>query len=130
MLQLEKYHGTRTRHACPACNSKGVFVRYQDERGEYISFDVGRCNRESKCGYHKKPREFFAEQGISGQGFNPKRRSQAIYKAQVVPEKTPPTFDFIAPEYLKATLGNYDRNAFVQFLLTYSRIAAMKSKPY
>ena len=61
MVQLEKYHGTKSRHTCPACNSKGVFVRYQNERGEYVSFDVGRCNRESKCGYHYKPKQYFAD---------------------------------------------------------------------
>jgi hypothetical protein len=92
-----------------------VFVRYQDERGEYISFDVGRCNRESKCGYHRKPKEYFAEQGISRQGFKPKKRLQTVYKAQVFTE-TPKSFDYIAQEHLTATLGNYDRNAFVQFL--------------
>ncbi len=115
MIQLEKYHGTKSRSTCPACNSKGVFARYKDERGDYLSDDVGRCNRESKCGYHKKPKEYFAEKGISGQGFKPKRRSQAIYKAQVFTEK-PKSFDFIPFEQFKLTLGNYDRNAFVQFL--------------
>ncbi len=115
MIQLETYHGTKSRHTCPSCNSKGVFVRYQDERGEYISFDVGRCNRESKCGYHRKPKEYFAEQGISRQGFKPKKRLQTVYKAQVFTE-TPKSFDYIAQEHLTATLGNYDRNAFVQFL--------------
>jgi hypothetical protein len=116
MIQLETYKGTNSRHTCPACNSKGVFVRYQDERGEYLSNDVGRCNRESKCGYHKKPREHFAEQGISRQGFKPKKRLQTAYKAQTLTEK-PKSFDYIAPEHLTATLRNYDRNAFVQFLL-------------
>jgi hypothetical protein len=113
---LEKYRGTRTRHICPACNSRNCFARYVGDDGAYISDDCGRCNRESKCGYHRTPKQFFAEKGISGQGFKPKRRSQAIYKAPVLTE-TPPTFDFIAPEHLKATLGNYGRNAFVQFLL-------------
>jgi hypothetical protein len=116
MIQLETYRGTKSRHVCPACNSKGVFVRYVGERGEYISSDVGRCNRESKCGYHKKPQQYFAEKGIFGQGFKPKRRLKPIYKAQVLTEKPKP-FDFIAPEYLTATLGNYDQNSFVQFLL-------------
>ncbi len=111
---LEKYHGTKSRHTCPACNSKGVFVRYTDERGEYLAFDVGRYNRESKCGYHKKPKDYFAEQGISRQNFDSKRRSQTIYKAEIKLQN--PQFDFIAPEHLTATLRNYDRNAFVQFL--------------
>ncbi len=115
MIGLETYKGIKSRHTCPKCGHKGVFVRYQDERGEYLSNDVGRCNRESKCGYHKKPREYFAEQGISRQGFKPKKRLQTAYKVQTLTEK-PKSFDYIAPEHLTATLRNYDRNAFVQFL--------------
>lgn len=61
MIQLETYRGTKSRYTCPACNSKGVFVRYKDERGEYLSNDVGRCNRETKCGYHYKPKQYFAD---------------------------------------------------------------------
>jgi hypothetical protein len=115
MIQLETYHGTKSRHACPACNNRGVFVRYQDERGEYLSTDVGRCNRESKCGYHYKPKQFFAD-NPSGSKFVKVRagKSQQI-KTQTLPEK-PKSFDFIAPEHLKATLSHYDQNAFVQFL--------------
>ncbi len=125
---LEKYHGTRSRHTCPACNSKGVFVRYQDERGEYISFDVGRCNRESKCGYHYKPKQYFAD-NPSGSKFTKVRAAnwqqitnQNVTRAlqnqttTIVVEKQTASFDFIAPEHLKKTLGNYDQNAFVQFL--------------
>lgn len=60
MIQLEKYHGRNSRFICPQCQKK-EFVRYKDEQGEYLSFDVGRCNRESSCGYHKKPKDYFAE---------------------------------------------------------------------
>ncbi len=128
MIQLETYKGTKTRHTCPACNSKGVFVRYKDERGDYISFDVGRCNRESKCGYHYKPKQFFADnpQAINGSykagkrkvtasyGFADKNRSQAEREAQPVTNKP----DFITFEHFKPTLGNYEQNAFVQFLFS------------
>ncbi len=97
------------------CAPKAAF-RIQDERGEYLSYDVGRCNRESKCGYHKKPKEFFSEKGISRQGFKSKKRLQPIYKAQVLTEK-PKSFDFIPFEHFKATLDNYEKNNFVKFLL-------------
>lgn len=125
MIQLEKYRGTKSRHTCPACNSKGVFARYTDERGEYLSFDVGRCNRESKCGYHKKPKEYFAEnpQSESANFKKGKKRSNSNYgfvnekqHTQICVSTVNNKPDFIAPEHLKATLGNYDRNAFVQFL--------------
>ncbi len=119
MIQLETYKGTRTRHTCPKCNSKGVFVRYKDERGEYISFDVGRCNRESKCGYHYKPKQYFADNPSDSKFVKNRVRhgtqntNQNVSRARQNQTKS---FDFIAPEHLKATLRNYDRNAFVQFL--------------
>ncbi len=120
MIQLETYHGTKSRHVCPACNSKGVFVRYKDERGDYLSDDVGRCNRESKCGYHYKPKQFFAD-NPNGSKFVKARVSRGTQNTNQnvnhgLRNETK-SFDFIAPEHLKATLGNYDRNAFVQFLL-------------
>lgn len=59
MFELEKYKGTVSRHTCPACNSKRSFTRYVNENGEYLGECVGRCNRESKCGYHLTPKQFF-----------------------------------------------------------------------
>jgi hypothetical protein len=126
MIQLEKYCGTKSRHTCPACNSRNCFVRYVDENGEYISDDCGRCNRESKCGYHKKPKEYFADNPQIQSGYK-KGKSKSIdrytyvnknglrvdYEARIVQKKP----DFIPFEHLKPTIGNYDRNAFVQFLL-------------
>ena len=59
---LERYKGMRTRHRCPECGKKGVFVRYVDtSTGEYLSDEVGRCNREDKCGYHYTPKQYFAD---------------------------------------------------------------------
>ncbi len=122
MIQLETYRGTKSRHTCPACNSKGVFVRYQDERGEYLSFDVGRCNRESKCGFHKKPKEFFAD-NPTGTKFQPaaKRKTNPYQYTNLTAQICAPiktkSFDYIPLEKFKLTLGNYEQNAFVQFLL-------------
>jgi hypothetical protein len=122
MIQLETYRGTKSRHTCPKCGKRNCFVRYVDERGEYLAEDVGRCNRESKCGYEYKPKQFFAEnsglksaktkkRGTPNYAFAVKNGSQVEYKRAAA---TKP--DYIAPEHLTATLGNYDRNAFVQFL--------------
>jgi hypothetical protein len=122
-LKLETYHGKNSRHLCPSCGCLNSFVRYIDENGEYLSSDVGRCNRESKCGYHKKPKDYFADnprsrekdfkkgkkRGDSNYGFAEKEKS-ANWHTNSQP-------DYIAPEHLKATFDNYDRNAFVQFLL-------------
>ncbi len=119
---LEKYHGTKSRHTCPECGSRHCFVRYVGDDGNYLSDDVGRCNRESKCGYHKKPKEFFADnpqiqsgykkRGTPNYTFAVKNGSQVEYEARAAATKP----DYIAPEHLKPTLGDYGRNAFVQFL--------------
>ncbi len=130
MIQLEKYCGTKSRHTCPACNSRNCFVRYVDENGEYISDDCGRCNRESKCNYHKTPKQYFADnpnssvtharhsartkkRGTPNYAFAVKNGSQVEYEARAAATKP----DFIPFEHLKPTLDNYVRNAFVQFLL-------------
>ncbi len=127
MIQLEIYRGAKSRHTCPACNSRHCFVRYVGENGNYLSDNVGRCNRESKCGYHYKPKQFFADnpaasirrggqaakgkkRGLSNYGFADKERSANL-------QSDISQTDFIPFEHFKPTLGNYDRNAFVQFLL-------------
>jgi len=46
--------GRKQKHICPNCGKK-TFVRYIDEEGNYVGEDIGRCDREIKCGYHKKP---------------------------------------------------------------------------
>ena len=48
---LEK--GSR-KHHCPACKQK-TFVRFVDDNGDYAGDSFGRCDRESKCGYHERP---------------------------------------------------------------------------
>ena len=40
---------------CPNCQ-KRRFVKYIDiEKNDYISDSIGRCDRETSCGYHQKP---------------------------------------------------------------------------
>ncbi|MBX7171357.1 MAG: hypothetical protein K1X72_10390 [Pyrinomonadaceae bacterium] len=122
MIELEKYHGHKSRFTCPACGTKGSFVRYQTASGEYLSFDVGKCNRESKCGFHRTPRQFFADnpnpafstnQKDLGQGFIRKNGSERLQTAQQ-------TFSTINEKYLTNSLkgSNLDRNNFIHFLLT------------
>lgn len=108
-FSLEKYKGKATQHTCPNCNQPRKFVRYvNNESGEYIADEVGRCNRQSKCGYHYKPREYFA--------LNPseRNRKRAFVKGQLTARPAAP--DFIAKEILEKRLSNYDRNGLVKFL--------------
>lgn len=119
---------------CPSCEQK-TFVRYvSNQTGKHLSFDVGRCDRESKCGYHFTPKQFFIDnpqpeklknksvfkrsgkgknKGMSNYVLIDKNGSQANYEARNLPNKS----DIIKSQYLLETLTNYEQNAFVQFLL-------------
>ncbi|MBP6610148.1 MAG: hypothetical protein KA206_03565, partial [Paludibacter sp.] len=59
---LQKYKGTSTRHTCPQCGKKQSFTLYFDgNTHQPINKKVGICNRESKCGYHYTPKQFFID---------------------------------------------------------------------
>lgn len=60
-FSLERYAGVRSRHTCPACGGRRCFTLYVDESGEPLSEVVGRCDHESSCGYHYRPRDYFRE---------------------------------------------------------------------
>lgn len=113
-FELEKYHGKDSRHECPKCHTKGVFSRYIDtETGRYLSFDVGRCNREDKCGYHYTPKQYFADHPDEKDSTQTKK----IGKLGPYKEREKPTvkqINRIPKEYIIKSLG-YDSN-FVRFL--------------
>ena len=59
---LQKYKGISTRHTCPECGQKQSFTLYLDgNTNEPIHITVGKCNRESKCGYHYTPKQYFMD---------------------------------------------------------------------
>ena len=109
---LEKYHGTNSRHTCPNCNTRREFSRYIDANGNHLAADVGKCNRESKCGYHFTPKQHFSlnptQKRIARQGYVRKKQPESL--------KTQKSINFIDFELLKQTLGNYEQNSFVRFL--------------
>lgn len=130
MLTLEKYNGPRSRHTCPACGAKRRFTRYIDaQTGRYLSDSVGRCDRQTSCGYHFKPKEYFSGNNESKNLRKPKIRafhkpsislsprrenvSQAFYSNTV----ETPRPGYIEKRHLIETLSDYDQNAFVRFLL-------------
>lgn len=59
---LEPYRGPASRYRCPSCNQPRKFTLYIDrESREPLADYVGRCDRESRCGYHYTPRQYFAD---------------------------------------------------------------------
>ncbi|MEI7677237.1 MAG: PG0870-related protein, partial [Bacteroidales bacterium] len=62
MHYLQKYKGKSTRHTCPACETIHSFTLYLNgDTHEPIHRTVGICNRETKCGYHYTPKQYFAD---------------------------------------------------------------------
>ena len=59
---LQPYKGKSTRHDCPLCKTKLSFTLYLNgNTHEPIHRTVGKCNRESKCGYHYTPNQYFMD---------------------------------------------------------------------
>jgi hypothetical protein len=108
---FEPYNGMSSRYRCPSCNYRDkTFVRYIDtETGEHLSSDVGRCNRESKCGYHYTPKQYFEQNNIPFD--KTKYHPSAIQK--IVKKK--PT-SFIDDTLIKESLSSDQTNYFLQFL--------------
>ena len=112
------YEKGSKKHRCPNCDKKR-FVRYVDTTsGNYIPETYGRCDREVNCGYHLNPYQdgyakavWEQEQGNSNDWklTIPKPKKKPIYKPKIV---------FIPDEVLKQTRAGYERNVFIQNLLT------------
>jgi predicted RNA-binding Zn-ribbon protein involved in translation (DUF1610 family) len=109
MLQLEPYKSKSSRYTCPACGQKRVFSRYVDDAGQPIDETVGRCNREVECGYHLKPREFFAQHPTFD--WTPRPATTKSPPAQ-------PVLTEIPGHYFERSQANREPNAFVRFLLS------------
>ena len=64
---LEPYKGMNTRYRCPTFQQRDkTYSLYIDtETGEHIHPTVGRCNRESNCGQHYTPKQYFQDNNIS-----------------------------------------------------------------
>lgn len=110
--QFELEKGS-TKHICPACRGK-TFVRYIDgETGLYIADEVGRCDREVKCGYHQTPKEYFQISG--GNPFHKQstcndRKAKGAIRAIEKPV-------FVPDEVFRESLQRYERNTFFRFLV-------------
>jgi hypothetical protein len=102
-----------TRYRCPSCQQRHkTFSHYIDtETGEHLHPSVGRCNRESNCGYHYTPKQYFQDNNISFDKPQPN-----AYKSQPI-KPQPKPISFIPVEVFKASLKAHETNHFVQFLV-------------
>jgi hypothetical protein len=109
---LEPYKGMNTRYCCPNCGKGKTLSLYIDtETGEHMHPSVGRCNRESKCGYHYTPKQYFQDNNISFDATLPK-----AYKP--IPNQSKPA-SVIPVELFKSSLNPtaFEANNLVKFLI-------------
>jgi predicted RNA-binding Zn-ribbon protein involved in translation (DUF1610 family) len=100
------------KHNCPNCG-KRTFVRYIALEGNhYVSEQVGRCDREVKCGFHLPPTTYFKE--------NPSFEDSPIPKHLLRPniKKTGVVKKRLPRQIVHQTLRKYEQNHFAQFLMS------------
>lgn len=114
-FQLEPYKGMATRYICPKCKDRSrTFVRYIDkETGRHINPDVGRCNREDKCGYHYTPREYFQDNKGSSSEY---RSSTVMPSRQKTPDFKPVPLSYISSDEFRSSLMLNHNNNFLDYL--------------
>jgi hypothetical protein len=106
---LQKYNGPNNKWQCPNCLHK-TLVRYIDsESDQYINDEVGRCDREVKCGYHFSAKQYFE----ANRSFGIKYASNSHFKPQIKPILKP---HYICSEVLKGTLKSPRNASLIRFL--------------
>ena len=115
---LQPYEGPGSRFTCPACGGKRCFTRYVDENGDWLDEAVGRCNHESRCGYHYTPRQFFEDHPSARADWkenffripqrsvpHPVKKRLWILSADIVRNSVHPTLDSDFTLFLKNLIG-------------------------
>lgn len=111
---LEPYKSQHTRHTCPNCERKSEFSRYIDTWNRYTFPEyVGRCNRESSCGYHYTPKQFFDNNPHERAAANDGNGHAKIWNMPQVPKQPEKPIDYIDEKIMLATMQQYERNSFI-----------------
>lgn len=115
-FKLEK---SSRKHICPSCGKKR-FVRYVDlENGAYIPEHYGRCDREVSCAYHLNPyTDGYSKTLQQNETFS---QASSTYQARTIASRAYPGSESkhtIPFEVLSKTLRGYERNTFIQYLLS------------
>jgi len=84
---------------CPKCNKKTFVLFIESETGGYLTDEFGRCDRETNCGYFRKPETEYKN----------------TFEVVNVPKPKP---NFHGLELLEKTFLSTSSNNFIQFLET------------
>jgi len=120
---LQKYKGKTTRHTCPECGKNDEFTLYLDgNTHQPIHRTVGKCNRESKCGYHYTPKQFFTDNPSDCRDVMHSVSNRTIHNPKAVTPPQPP--DNIPFSYVERS-ASYQSN-FVRFLCEFMTTEQIK----
>jgi len=93
------------KYLCSECERK-TFVLYIDNNtGNPLNLEVGKCDRANNCGHHYPPKQYFSDNDIS------------LDKKEFRPLPKPkPKPSYIDKSFFEKTLQGYEKNNLVQFL--------------
>jgi hypothetical protein len=116
---LEPYKGRRTRHTCPQCNKANEFTRYIDtETLQHVAGHVGKCNRESKCGYHYSPGKYFRDNpGLANDSDNWRAIDGSQLKPLIALLPPPPPPVYIPSHFIEQSRRSFANNNLYRFLV-------------
>ncbi len=104
---LEPYKTPKSRYTCPQCDERKKFTRYIDtETNEHLADHVGKCDRETSCGYHFTPKQYFAA--------NPTLKP--VKRREPKPEALPEQPSYIPKKLFEKSLNRAEKNDFVEYL--------------
>ena len=107
--KLQIYSGPNSKWNCPNCLQK-TLVRYIDsETDQYINDEVGRCDREVKCGYHFTAKQYFEANKSLGITYT----EMSHFKPQIKPILKP---HYISVDTVASTLETPRNANFIKFL--------------
>ncbi len=105
--QLQPYKGPSSRYKCPSCGKAKEFARYVDsETKELLPDHVGRCNRESSCGYHYSASDYLKENGLQVQ-------TRSTNVTEVLEQEI---IDYMPFNYVDKSLNGFMDSHFAVFL--------------
>lgn len=108
-FSLEEYSNKKSKHFCPECKDRRhTFVKYIDNKTKsYLGEKIGRCDRESKCGYHYTPKQFFMDNDL-----------ESDYERKMLDWTPPPPkpISYIDNKIVNEYMQSYKGNGFIIFL--------------
>lgn len=119
--QLQRYSGPHSKHRCPHCQHrrKTFTVYINTQTNQPLASHVGKCDREVKCGYHYKPKQYFADEGLGVQGSV--MVSASNHSAQAGPLsfnklRMTAAHDTIPTTIFTRSLSQYGQNNLIEYL--------------